>query len=79
MMGWGCSEFSLTDSRGGSLSLTSTMPRPAVRAARQIRRTRWRPRFPRGCGESRFVRFLRMAIPAGIALVALVIVGAASL
>jgi lipopolysaccharide export system protein LptC len=53
------------------------MPRPAVRAARQIGRTDGDRVFRAAARHSRFVRFLRMAIPAGIALVALVIVGAA--
>src|SRR5579871_2962077 len=54
----------------------STSPQAATRPARQIGRTDGDRVFRAAARHSRFVRFLRVAIPAGILLVVAVIVGA---
>jgi len=60
--------------RGGCLSLSSTISQPAVRGSRQIGRNDGDRVFRAAARHSRFVRFLRMAIPAGIIVTAIVIV-----
>jgi lipopolysaccharide export system protein LptC len=62
-------------SRGDRLSHISIVPLPTSRAPRQIGRTGGDRVFRAAARHSRFVRFLRMAIPAGIlAIIAIIIV-----
>jgi lipopolysaccharide export system protein LptC len=60
--------------RGSFLSYTSTIPRPASHAPRQIGRSDGDRVFRAAARHSRFVRFLRIAIPASIVLITAVIV-----
>jgi lipopolysaccharide export system protein LptC len=59
---------------GGRLSYSSTMSIPTPRGAREIGRRDGDRVFRAAARHSRFVRWMRRAIPAGIALVAAVIV-----
>ncbi len=60
--------------RGGGLSLASTISKPVARESRQTGRGYGARVFRAAARHSRFVRFLRMAIPAGILAVAGVII-----
>jgi len=59
---------------GGDLSYSSTISIPAPRVGREIGRRDGDRLFRAAARHSRFVRWMRRAIPAGIALVAAVIV-----
>lgn len=73
MMG-GAANLLRTMTRGGCLSYVATTPQPAMRAPRQIGRGDGDRVFRAAARHSRFVRFLRLAIPAGILVVVAVLV-----
>ncbi len=70
----GCVDSGLGFLGGGRLSYSSTMSIPTPRGAREIGRRDGDRVFRAAARHSRFVRWMRRAIPAGIALIAAVIV-----
>ena len=60
--------------RGGRLSYPSMIPLPPARASRRIGRSEGDRVFRAAARHSRFVRFLRWAIPAGILITVAVII-----